>query len=65
MNAITKSGTNDFHGTAFWFLRNEKLNARSFFAADVPPFKRNQYGGTFGGPAINWRWRDWHRPWRL
>ncbi len=52
MNAITKSGTNEFHGTAFWFLRNEKLNARSFFASDVPPFKRNQFGGTMGGPVI-------------
>ena len=52
MNAITKSGSNDYHGTAFWFLRNEKLNARSFFADTVPPFKRNQYGGTMGGKII-------------
>ncbi len=52
MNAVTKSGTNEFHGTAFEFLRNEKLNARNFFANDVPPFKRNQYGGTFGGPIV-------------
>ncbi len=52
MNAITKSGTNDFHGTAFEFLRNEKLNARNFFANDVPPFKRNQFGGTLGGRII-------------
>lgn len=35
----------------FEFLRNEKLNARNFFANDVPPFKRNQFGGTFGGPV--------------
>lgn len=52
MNAITKSGTNQFHGTLFEFLRNEKLNARSFFADTVPPFKRNQYGGTIGGPVL-------------
>ncbi len=52
MNAITKSGTNEFHGTAFEFLRNEELNARNFFANDVPPFKRNQFGGTFGGPVV-------------
>jgi len=51
MNAVTKSGTNEFHGTLFEFLRNEKLNARNFFANNVPPFKRNQFGGTFGGPV--------------
>ncbi|MBI4874342.1 MAG: TonB-dependent receptor [Acidobacteria bacterium] len=50
VNAVTRSGTNQFHGTLFEFLRNEKLNARNFFAATVPPFKRNQYGGTVGGP---------------
>ena len=52
MNAVTKSGTNEVHGTLFEFLRNEKLNARNFFANDVPPFKRNQFGGTVGGPII-------------
>lgn len=52
MNAVTKSGTNEFHGTLFEFLRNEKLNARNFFALTVPPFKRNQYGGTLGGPIL-------------
>ena len=52
MNAVTKSGTNELHGTLFEFLRNEKLNARNFFANDVPPFKRNQFGGTLGGPII-------------
>ncbi len=50
MSAVTKSGTNNFHGTLFEFLRNDKLNARNFFALGVPPFKRNQYGGTIGGP---------------
>ena len=49
MNAVTRSGTNSFHGVLFEFLRNEKLNARNFFANSVPPFKRNQYGGTLGG----------------
>jgi hypothetical protein len=52
MAAVTRSGTNEFHGTLFEFLRNEKLNARNFFANDVPPFKRNQFGGTFGGRII-------------
>jgi hypothetical protein len=50
VSAVTRSGTNEFHGTLFEYLRNEKLNARGFFANSVPPFKRNQYGGTFGGP---------------
>ncbi|MBI3281692.1 MAG: hypothetical protein HYZ57_17840, partial [Acidobacteria bacterium] len=50
MTAVTRSGTNQFHGTLFEFVRNEKLNARNFFANSVPPFKRNQFGGTFGGP---------------
>ncbi len=50
INAVTRSGTNEFHGSLFEFFRNEKLNARSFFASTVPPFKRNQFGGTLGGP---------------
>ena len=49
----TKSGTNDFHGTLFEFLRNEDLNARNYFAQGGarPEFRRNQYGFTFGGPV--------------
>ncbi len=50
MNAVTKSGTNELHGSLFEFVRNQKLNARNFFANDVPPFKRNQFGATLGGP---------------
>ncbi|MBI3681867.1 MAG: carboxypeptidase regulatory-like domain-containing protein [Acidobacteria bacterium] len=50
VSAVTKSGTNQLHGTLFEYLRNEKLNARGFFANEAPPFKRNQYGGTAGGP---------------
>src|SRR5262245_9772822 len=53
VNLTLKSGTNRFHGTAYNFLRNEKLDARNFFdPARVPPFKRNNYGFTFGGPAV-------------
>ncbi len=51
MNAVTRSGSNQWRGSLFEFLRNEKLNARNFFANSVPPFKRNQFGGTFGGPV--------------
>jgi Carboxypeptidase regulatory-like domain len=50
ISAVTRSGTNQLHGTLFEYLRNEKLNARDFFGATVPPFKRNQFGGTAGGP---------------
>lgn len=52
VSVITKSGTNQFHGSAFEFLRNGDLNARNFFAATSDSLKRNQFGGTFGGPII-------------
>ncbi|MHB8412120.1 MAG: TonB-dependent receptor [Candidatus Acidiferrales bacterium] len=47
-----KSGTNDFHGSAFWFHRDQTLDARPFFASARSPFSRNQFGGTIGGPII-------------
>ena len=52
MNAITKSGTNGFHGTAFEFLRNNDLDSRNFFDPALGAFKRNQFGYAVGGPAI-------------
>src|ERR1041385_1832605 len=52
MNSITKSGTNGFHGTAFEFLRNDKLDSRNFFDPAKGAFKRNQFGYAVGGPAI-------------
>jgi hypothetical protein len=54
INVSTKPGTNDFHGTLFEFLRNDKLDARQYaFAGERPkdPFKWNQYGFTLGGPV--------------
>ncbi len=48
---VTKSGTNDFHGSAYEFFRNSALDSRGFFdGPSVPEFRRNQYGGTIGGP---------------
>src|SRR5467141_3110069 len=55
VNVITKSGTNNFHGDAFEFVRNPAFNAQNFFATPTTPdrVKRNQYGGTLGGPIIH------------
>jgi hypothetical protein len=50
VNVVTKSGTNELHGTLFEFLRNDFLDARSTFLPHVTAFKQNQFGGTFGGP---------------
>jgi hypothetical protein len=52
INASSRSGTNAFHGTAFEFLRNNKLEDRNFFdnGSTAPTFRRNQYGGSIGGP---------------
>jgi len=49
--AVTKSGTNELHGNAFWFHENDNLNARNFFQKAKTEFKRNQFGGTVGGPV--------------
>ena len=49
-NIITRSGTNNYDGALWEFLRNDAFDAKSFFAQSVEPLKRNQFGGTFGGP---------------
>ena len=55
VNIATRSGTNEFHGAAFEFLRNDVLDARNFFtltSSEPPPFRRNQFGGQMGGPIL-------------
>jgi hypothetical protein len=54
VDVVTKSGTNDWHGSAFEFLRNSAMDARNFFNAKgtpFPSFRYNQFGGSFGGPV--------------
>jgi Carboxypeptidase regulatory-like domain len=50
VNVVTKSGTNQFHGDAFDFVRNTSFDARNFYSPTVGAFQQNQFGGTFGGP---------------
>jgi hypothetical protein len=55
VNIATRSGANAFHGEVFEFIRNDALDARNFFnftSGEPPPFKRNQFGGSVGGPII-------------
>lgn len=54
VDVITKSGTNSLHGSLFEFLRNDKLNANTWGSIDKSPLRRNQFGGSFGGPV----WKD-------
>src|SRR5712692_427646 len=50
--AVTKSGTNEFHGDLFEFMRNDLFNARNYFSPTHSTLKRNQFGGTLGGPML-------------
>jgi hypothetical protein len=55
VNAITRSGTNQIHGSIYEFLRNSRLDAKNYFddpKKPIPPFKRNQFGGAIGGPIF-------------
>jgi hypothetical protein len=55
ISIVTKSGTNALHGSAFEFLRNDKLDARNFFDEQKPAFKRNQFGFSLGGNIVRER----------
>jgi hypothetical protein len=52
VNVVTRSGSNQFHGSAFEFIRNNYLDATNFFSTKKDTLHQNQYGGTFGGPII-------------
>ncbi|HYM07752.1 MAG TPA: carboxypeptidase regulatory-like domain-containing protein [Terriglobales bacterium] len=52
INVVTKSGSNEFRGALFEFLRNNDADAKNFFAQQATPFRRNQFGGALGGPVI-------------
>src|SRR5262245_26919430 len=52
VNIVTRSGSNEIHGSLFEFLRNGALNARNFFAPKQDTLKRNQFGGSVGGPIV-------------
>ncbi|MBI4465573.1 MAG: TonB-dependent receptor [Acidobacteria bacterium] len=52
LTVVSKSGTNQLQGTALWFHRNDNLDARDFFDGPKPEFRRNQFGGTVGGPIV-------------
>ena len=53
VNMVTKSGTNEFHGDLFEFVRNDLFNAREYFSRTGSTLKRNQFGGTIGGPVVS------------
>jgi hypothetical protein len=61
----TKSGTNSFHGNAYEFVRNDAFNAKNYFESSVPPYKKNDFGYTFGGPIIKDKtYFFWSQEWR-
>ncbi|MBM3773979.1 MAG: hypothetical protein FJW37_02340 [Acidobacteria bacterium] len=64
VNIVTKSGTNNIHGTAYHFFRNDRLDARNAFARLKPPLRFNQYGASAGGPIVRNRtfyFGNWER----
>lgn len=61
----TKSGTDHFHGSVYEFLRNDAFNARNFFDTTLQPYKKNDFGYTFGGPIFKGKtYFFWSQEWR-
>jgi hypothetical protein len=52
VNVVTKSGTNELHGSAWEYVRNDAFDARNFFLTSVTPFRQNHFGATAGGPVV-------------
>ena len=52
INVATRSGTNQWHGTVFEYVRNDRFDAKNFFSSTTEPFKRNQYGASLGAPIL-------------
>jgi hypothetical protein len=52
VQVVTKSGTNDYHGTGFWYFRDKALNAKGVFEDEKPEYRRDQFGGSIGGPIV-------------
>jgi len=64
VSAVTASGSNEFHGAAYEFLRNSGLDARNFFDRDsVPPFRFNQFGASIGGPIYLPKYKGVDKSW--
>src|SRR5262249_61256959 len=53
INVVTKSGTNQIHGSAYEFFRNSSMDARNSFSTTNPPFRYNQFGAGAGGPVVH------------
>ena len=65
VEVATKSGTNAFHGNVYEFVRNDAFNARNYFQSSVPPYKKNDFGYTIGGPIWkNHTYFFWSQEWR-
>ncbi len=52
VQVVTKSGTNAYHGTGFWYFRDKALNAKGVFEEEKPEYRRDQFGGSIGGPIV-------------
>jgi Carboxypeptidase regulatory-like domain len=58
VNVVTRAGTNQYHGDAFEFIRNNYIDGTNFFATSHDTLHQNQFGGTFGGPVLPWKHKE-------